>query len=68
MQGYTNEITLAESDPPLTFYYPHDAAKTGDLTKHYPPKFILKETQRLTERDFLTYGPKTLVPKTALTK
>lgn len=51
----TNDVTLADRDPTLTFYYPHDPEKTRDCSD-YPPAYITKETSRLTKHDFLTNG------------
>ena len=56
--SYKNEVTLSQSDPPKTFYYPHDPKKTGNTDKDFPPKYILKETSRLTDLDYIKTGKK----------
>ena len=52
MFGEKNSVTLSQGDPPKTFYYPHDPKKTGSCDD-YPPAYLLKETSRLTDKDFI---------------
>ena len=53
MTGVTNEVTLSGGTE-KTFYYPHDPTRTGmDKIKDFPPSYFVKETSRLTEKDFV---------------
>ena len=58
MWSEKDEVTLSFIDPPKTFYYPHDPKRTGNVDRDYPPYYLLKETGRLTEYDFITQGKK----------
>jgi hypothetical protein len=49
-----DSVTLTEQ-PHKTFYYPHDPKKTGDVSD-FPPKYITKETRRLTKLDIQKNG------------
>lgn len=53
MYGESNEVVVSQSEPKKTFYYPYDAKKTGDVSHQYPPAYLLKETKRLNEYDFV---------------
>ena len=63
MWSESDSCTTAYQDPPKTFYYPHDPKKTGDVSKNYPPKYLIKETSRLTDLDFITLGKKMVKAK-----
>ena len=54
--GVTNEVTPTMADPPITFYHPHDPTRTRKIREkgEYDP--ITRETQRLTDKDFITRG------------
>ena len=52
MMGKSDQLTLSVSQK--TFYYPHDAARTGkDKMSDFPPEYFKLETSRLTENDFV---------------